>query len=253
MPGGDRRGPPRGRPAPGPLGGTTVILIAAGEATRWGGHLGVRKHFAPVDGEPVLARAVRLFEARGATVFVVGKAGEGYEAAGGILYVPAFDPGNAEADKFLNSRSLWNPTGRTVVAYGDVYFTEAAVDRIAGHAAREWTLFGRSAGSALTGCPWGECFAQSFWPEHVAEHVAALHRVVALRTAGGLDRCGGWEHYRAMLGVPDAELSRHVVRDRFVEVDDWTDDFDHPEDYDRFLLRRARRGRGPGGPPAPPS
>ena len=53
---------------------TRAIFICAGEATRWDSYLGVEKHYAPIEGEPIIERAVRLFKAEGIKdIFVVSR------------------------------------------------------------------------------------------------------------------------------------------------------------------------------------
>lgn len=217
---------------------TTAIIICAGEATRWSGYLGVPKHFAPLGGEPILYRTVRLIREHipDAKIHVVARDGDDrYRVPGTTLYVPKLDwEHNRDADKFLSSQDLWSRQHRTIVFYGDVYFTDAAMKAISAHQVREWTLFARFGPSHLTGTRWGECFAQSFWPEHLDRHLAALERIARLSRQGVLHRCGGWESYRAILGTPDREMHLHRRGGHFYEIDDMTDDLDFPEDYDRL-------------------
>jgi hypothetical protein len=224
-----------------------AIIICAGEATRWNNHLGVPKHLAPVDGEPILNRAVRLLQANGVSdIHVVSKDDPRYAIEGASQLIPTLNyADNADADKFLSSKQLWNQEGRTVVFYGDVYFTEAGMARICEYTGTEWTLFCRRDSSKYTGTPWGECFAQSFYPADIPKHEAALHRIAKLYKAGIINRCGGWEHYHAMIGLPDHQVRSTIFKGNFVEIDDFTDDFDYPEDYDRFLARRKQMGVSP--------
>ena len=217
-----------------------VIVIAAGEGTRWGNHLGVPKHLIEIEGEVLLARTVRQFAAYTADVVVVGP-DERYLIPPGRLHVPTITPSNGGVDKFLSSKHLWNPEGRTVVAYGDVWFSDEAVDQIVGFWEHEWRLFARVGASTVTGCAWGECFAQSFWAAHHAEHLKALELVRDLEACGEIGRGGGWEHYRAMCGAKTAtRLGHHADQGRLTPIDDWTDDFDSPTDYDRWISRRAQ-------------
>ena len=39
----------------------TTIFICAGEATRWNNYGGTPKHYAILNGEPIIERATRLF------------------------------------------------------------------------------------------------------------------------------------------------------------------------------------------------
>ena len=121
--------------------------------------------------------------------------------------------------------------------YGDCYFTEACIERIFAERRREWLLFCRFGPSARTGATSGECWAQSFWPQHIPVHERNLHRIARLWREGRIKRCGGWEHARAMAGAPDDRLRRHRRYPCMVEVDDSTEDFDKPADLARWIAR----------------
>lgn len=223
-----------------------AIIIAAGDGKRWGNYLGVPKHFAPVEGEAILHRLVRQLRERGVRdLHIVAPRGDPrYSAAGGRLYHPAFNyREHADADKFLNSRELWNPGGRTLVVYGDCYLTDEAADTIVNYRVREWQLFARFGPHPYTAKKNSECFAQSFYPEHQAEHHEMLRYVAKLRTTGVIRRCGGWEHYHAMTGkrgrdvyLRDPKGARQLGR--ATHISDWSDDFDKPAQYRQFVAAR---------------
>lgn len=222
---------------------THAVIIAAGDGTRWGDYGGCPKHFAVVDGEPILHRTVRLLreQAPEAAIWVVGP-DDRYRIEGSDLYVPTHDPEAYDADKLLCSRDLWHQTGRTVVLLGDVYFTEHAMHQILAWPSMEWVLFGRAFPSVLTGKPYGEPFGLSFGPSEHAKHHAAIRRIVDLYRRGLLSRCGVLEHYRAMIGIPDSMMGVHLAGPWWVHIDDWTDDFDWPDEYQRFVARRKEAG-----------
>jgi len=212
-----------------------VVIICAGEATRWGNYLNTPKHIITIEGECLLDSTVRLFKERGVTDIhiVVKQPDPRYEVTGASQYVADINyEDNADADKFLSSKALWSLTDRTIVVYGDIYLSDEGADKIVSYTNREWRLFCRPHASRITGTPWGDCFAQSFYPEHLEEHERALHRIAQLYKDGHLKRCGGWEHYREMCGV-----TKGFPRQRMVVIDDWSDDFDYPEDYERWITR----------------
>lgn len=223
---------------------TTVIVICAGEATRWQDHTGVPKHLVAPEGERLIDRTARLFRAAGAErVLVVSKPGDTrYETPHSVRVDARLDPTNADADKFLSSRHLWSDTGRTVVAYGDVWFEPDAVAEIMADR-DDWTLYCRPGPSPVTGATSGECFAVGFHPRHHDEYETALHDVAQLWRDGLLKRCGGWETYRRMCDAPD--LRKHRMNGRFVEVGGWVEDFDKPRDYDEWRRRRLAAAGGP--------
>jgi hypothetical protein len=218
-----------------------AIVLCAGEATRWAGYLGTPKHLIVIEGERLLDRLVRLLSERGVDdIHVVVKGfDKRYEVDGASCYLANINyEKNADADKFLSSKELWSQSGRTIVFYGDCYFSEDAIDRILGEHRRDWVLFCRPGRSKITGSQWGECFAQSFYPESLDEHEAALHKVADLYKMKVIGRCGGWEHYRVMAGLPDEKVGLPIMKGRFVEINDWTEDFDFPSDYDGWVKRR---------------
>lgn len=223
---------------------TQVVVICAGDGTRWANHQGVAKHFAPVDGEPIVSRTVRLMSQFGCDVHIVART-DNYRMSGASLLIPELTPDSGDADKFLSSRELWNTNGRTVILYGDVFFTDTAAQTIMGWPHPDWRLFGRAFGSSFTGSGHGECFAISFYHDYIPEFAAALRRVVRMYTDGLLDRCGGWEVYKAMIRLPDAMFTSFpdpvIMCDRFTQIDDWTEDFDWPHDYDTFISRYESR------------
>lgn len=216
---------------------TKAIIICAGEATRWANYLNTPKHLIEIEGEKILHRTARLLYERGITDIniVIREPDERYETPFSNTYIAKRDQEkNADADKFLSSKELWNNDGRTLVIYGDCYFTEEAMDTIVNFDKREWTLFCRPNESKITGTPWGECFVQSFYPEHIQKHEEKLHEIAELKKSELIKRCGGWEHYRAMVGI---DPKKHRMTTNFVKIDDWTDDFDYPKDFDEWMRR----------------
>lgn len=206
-----------------------AIVIAAGEGSRWGDYTGVPKHLVEIGGERLINRTARLFAAHG-EVLVVAR-DERYRTPWSTLERPRLDDRNFGADKFLSSRHLWSRDERTLVVYGDVYFTEAAVNTVIRRPEHDWYLFARFGPSSVYGGDRGECFVQSFWPANIGDHLAALRKIVAARRDRCIPEIGGWQHYRAMEGF---FLTDHAQGPRFVEVDDATDDLDYPADYERI-------------------
>lgn len=197
-----------------------VIIACAGPQTKWGGHLGVPSHLVSVDGEPLLHRTIRQALTVTRDVHVTTPDDDRYAVLGVSRHVRGPD----YANEYVSTRDLWNETGRTVLLLGDVYFTDAAISRISHRMEREYRVFGRRGASRITGTPWGEIFAASWWPAQHALLDGHLARI------GGMDKAG----WRLLRSVQGTDLGRHVVRRPwFVKVDDATDDIDFPADYDR--------------------
>jgi hypothetical protein len=206
-----------------------VIVAAAGEAARWGNYLGVPKQLVPIppDGEPLLHRTVR--QARdilgSIDVHVVARGDERFAVDGATTHHVGASP-----SEYASSRPFWATAGRTVLLLGDCYFSDAAMTTIAAHREREYRCFGRYGPSRQTHKRYGEIFAVSWWPaQHriVDRHLAHAHGLIA---SGKSNRPPGWLLLRLMQGTA---VARHAVRAPwFVTIDDWTDDFDVPVDYD---------------------
>jgi len=215
-----------------------ALIIAAGEGSRWGDYLGIPKHLAKVDGEPILYRTVRLLKENGVSeIIIIGPMYMRYWVDDVNLFVPVKNPEYADADKFLSSEMLWNATGRTITVFGDVFFSEEAMTKIVSCDRTTWTVFGRPSGSKFTGTPYGEIFAHSFFPNDILKHKECLEILVDAVKKKDAKKGSGWEHYKVMQGIRgrDIRRSKIIIDENFVEIDDWTEDFDFPEDYDNFI------------------
>lgn len=222
-----------------------VLIICAGNATRWGDYQGVPKHLVKLMGEPILHRSVRLINelTPDTDVRIIAKDHRDplYRVPGARTYKARLTPENRGADKFLSSRHLWADDDRTVILYGDLFVTRDAMRRMLSTDAYEggWRIYARFDGSQITGCRGGENFAHVIDPEAHTAYEAALHRIVALQQAGVIQRAGGWEQYRAMHDLPDGQIlelfddgsPKNPRLNHYVEIDDATEDMDHPDDW----------------------
>lgn len=207
-----------------------AIILAGGKSERWANHLGIRKHLLLVDGETLLDRMVRLLRERDVTdIHLVGP----YEIEGAQSHRDDSDDG---IDGRLASRRWWCHHRRTVILMGDVWYSDAAMDAIVGHRQNP-CLFARFGRSDLTGKGYGEIWANSFMPQHQEAHAGSLSRVLLLHRRHRIKRAGLWESYMLDHGklLPRPRLANHG---QAVEIDDWTEDFDYPEDWDRWVERR---------------
>lgn len=204
--------------------------MAGGSDEKWTRLGGVgRRHFALIDGEPLLHRTVRQLDARGVgDVVVIAPPDVRYQLPETRRVTPESSNWGHEA---LNAAAEWSPIGRTLQIYGDTVFTDAAMDTIVGFDARAWQLFGRHGAGGVS--PYGELFAISFWPEHRADWLAALEQAFDLKARGVIRRAGSWEGYRILGGARGRDVAQHVLYPAlFTDIDDGTDDFDTPAEYE---------------------
>ena len=222
-----------------------IVILCAGDATRWGGYLGLPKHLVPIHGEPLLHRTVRLVRElrRDAEILIAARPEDlaAYAVTGAITIEADLQPARFDADKFLSTRHHWAGQGDTVLLYGDCFFTRSALSTIVSQPpVHDWELFARFSGSAITGSQWPECFAfriahdfQDRFAHVGAELVEAYGRRL-------LRRIGGWEFYAALAGQDPtcpAVFGRNAT-----EIDDWTEDFDTPAEFSAWAERTVMEG-----------
>jgi hypothetical protein len=210
-----------------------VLILAAGSGTRWGNYRDIPKHLVEVEGEVLLERTCEQFLKHTDEVVVVGP-DERYLVEGTRLYIP--DPNqDRELDKFASSMSEWSEDSRTVLVFGDVYFTDEAVRAIASNKG-SWTFFCRSGPSDLTCKKSKEIFAIAFEPVKKDLIEKSVKKLLPFKSV-----TGGWALFRELtIGNPLAHPKdvRMFEYGRHVEIDDWTEDFDYPADLEAWEQAR---------------
>lgn len=207
---------------------TRVLIAAAGDGSRWRNHRGTSKHLAVVDSDVLLHRTCRQFLRYTSDVTVVG-AHSGYAVPDTALFVPPpSDASWLDLGKFLSSRHLWATAERTVLVFGDVYFTDDAVDKIMA-STQDWMFFLRPGPSSLMQAR-REVFGLAFDPsahELLDQRLGTLlkHRVAPSQ--------GGWRLYADMVRPSYGDIFRN---DRHVVIDDLTTDLDYPKDIEVLEL-----------------
>ena len=217
-----------------------IIITCAGSQEKWGNYLGVPSHFAPLRRpavEPLLHRTVRQALEYTKDVHITAPDDERYVFPGVKTHV------GLEGDsEYTNTRKLWINDGRTVLLLGDVFFTRDAMISIMTYKGRAYRVFGRSRGSRITGCTWGEIFAVSWWPsdfDMLDHHLEVAAHARAHGNSRVRIRPWGWLLLRSVQGTPLGE--HRVSTNWFTEINDWTDDIDFPKDYDRHPATRKER------------
>lgn len=215
-----------------------VIITAAGDAKRWNNWRGVPKHLVDVNGEPLLARTVRQLREADPSVdiWITGPNDERYEQRGARLYVPSWRPDFRECSMYVWAAPLWNEDGRTTFMYGDTFYSDDAVASILagpGHL-NAWHLWARFKASEITGKPWPEVWAHTFFAgEHRVEE-QMIHAAQLSPQRGSI-----YEMYKWLHGVPLVPFSwEQTDLGGMTTIDDWTEDFDFNHDYEKFVARR---------------
>ena len=229
---------------------TKYVIMAGGPAKRWNNYLGVRKHFCEIRGDTLLGRTLRLLKDGCASdINVVGppEANDFYLSCGfSIMNVrfylsrrigPAaiYEVFDFDKNRITGFDGLWEPQGRTVVLFGDVYFTDDAMDKIMNQnhdTECGYCWFARPNKSKITGCPHREIFAISFRHWAAGKLGAILWAMLHSYNTGKLQRAGGWELYAYLEGFDPDEATKGKG---YVVIDDETEDFDNEGDYKRWM------------------
>lgn len=210
-----------------------IIILAAGEATRWNNYMNTPKHLVDVGGVPLLHRTVQQFSEHGKVFLTAPVGDERYVIQGAELFHPEHIEDLYDTKKLLDNKDLWSADSRTIILWGDVFFTNRAVGKIMRHRPKDWSMYGRFGPSSLTGCEYGELFAFSFMPHMRPELEIGLHTLAIKRKYDLINRVGGWELYRWLSKAQNLEF--HARYRNFVEINDETEDFDFPHDYERWV------------------
>lgn len=211
---------------------TRVIIAATDNDARWSNYRDTPKHLVKIEKEVLLERTCKQFLKYTDDVRVVGL-DERYKVEGTSLYVVRTQNTHwGDVSKFLSSQNLWNTQGRTVIVFGDVYFTNDAVKKIMSDKS-EFKFFLRKGPSSVSGARWKEIFAFSF--NHSAiNHV--VRKLMLIISRGQVSRQAGWSLYAELVGpYPAGDMFNNS---HYVEIDDWTEDFDFPEDLEIWEQHR---------------
>lgn len=119
----------------------------------------------------------------------------------------------------------------TTFLWGDTFYSEVAIKNIVETNTEDFLFFGRHSSSLnKTGKRWEEIFALKIKDtEHFIKGLDFIRECVINDT---IWRGGSWELYRYMVGL---DLKDNALKGHFYTIDDETDDFDYPNDLERWL------------------
>lgn len=214
-----------------------IVIPAGGDGKRWNDFLGTRKQFAPVNGEMIIERLIRLFSDLGHMYFVTKP---GYE-----LTHPNVTSVYTESDlemewldiaKVASTVPYWSHDDVTLILLGDVYWTEEGAETVKKYVdKRQWFMYGRLTRSNVKKHhPSNENFAMSFWPEDHKTILKAMNHSVDLVDRGEIRWNKMSQLYRILCGKDgaQADYSRMPQQNlgNFIAIDDYTDDVDWRDD-----------------------
>src|SRR5690606_40957536 len=125
------------------------------------------------DAGRVRARTGRLLRAAGwGDVVVIGPDDDRYRMDGArLVTLDDTDPCGCDMSKFVATAPLWAADDRTVLLWGDCYYSDDLIRSVVNHVDDDYHVWRRPGASSVTGHRWDESFAVSFGP---AEHARVL-------------------------------------------------------------------------------
>lgn len=211
-----------------------IIIPAGGRGTRWKNFRGTQKHLAVVNNEILIYRTIKQFNKYANNLTVVIKDNLDIPAK----IEPPLEGKWNDAAKLWSSNHLWSDTERNIIVFGDVWFSEKAVETIASNT-DPIQFFMRTGPSKITKKPYKEIFAVAFDGEKTNYVRNVLKQVIDENKSGA----GTYLLYLKLNNLEKVPYAHHFDnKNSFVEIDDFTDDFDHPIDLIRWEKRfKARR------------
>ena len=193
------------------------IIMADGKGTRWRNYNDIPKHFIEIGGETLLGRTVRLLNEgdREAEVIITSHDPR-YEVPGARRYEPLHNV--LEIDRFTEELI----EDDVCFLYGDTYYSQAAMNTILQTGTEDMIFFGNERSIVAIKVKDGELFRG---------HVDNVRR---LYLAGEIEKCIGWQVYQSFTGLPFGEKQ---IGEKFLVLEDGTEDFNSPEDYNRRTKR----------------
>ena len=206
------------------------IIMADGEGKRWNNYMGVPKHLIELNGERLIDRTVRLLKEVGIEDIWITTHDERLHVSGINIYEPTNNL--EEIDKFLSNEPIW--TKNVLFVYGDVYYTEDAIKAMVScPMINDFKFCGRFGAHKYTKKDFGEIFGLKFLGDSGATKVREGCKAVHRYLESGGHRGSGWELYKAMHNAED--MVAHQYFGNFEEINDLTDDFDCPSEYEDFI------------------
>ena len=207
------------------------IIACSGGGTRWGNYLNTKKHLIKIGNETLLDRTIRLINKFDSNSKICIFAFEDEYRRDNTKFCK---PTLLDRDEHIKypaiymSREYWNAKGNTTLVCGDVFFTENCMKQITENN-NKLNFFGREGGSSITGKTYGELFGLSFNKEQQTNILNILKDLDQQFINKKIKRFLTWEFYRLINNI---DVNNHQIKNHFIEINDFTDDFDFPNDYD---------------------
>lgn len=211
-----------------------IFILADGNGKRWGMYKGVEKQLLKIDGETILDRMIRLCKENGISkndIVIIGK----------------FQNEDAINDKFPDcplKRQLFLEIAKKyhepfILLNGDCYYTEAIIKDCINRDIPQWGHWCRLGANPHTGKMWGEGYIHKI--VNVDWWIEKLEEFNKKCINGEINLTNDWTINRYLAGWNDIYTHREDMPNAYdILWDDETDDFDFPEDIDKFIFSLVR-------------
>ena len=213
-----------------------VLILADGNGTRWNNYKGVPKQLLKINNETLLDRTIRLCKENG-----INK--------NDLIIVGDFKHEDAINDKFENcplKRQLFLTIAKKykepfILLNGDCYYTEAIIKNAISKDIKRWGHWCRLNANPHTGKPWGEGYIHKV--VDIDWWISELEEFNRKCETGIINLTNDWTINRYLAKWNDIYKHREDLPNEYdILWDDETDDFDFPEDYDRFIKFTGFKG-----------
>lgn len=133
---------------------------------------------------------------------------------------------------FIQKQLTTNDEKHYILLFGDTYFSEEIIQKLMLNTNPNITFFGRENASTITKKEYGEIYAISFQNNHISLLHNKFIELHSLYKQKKIFRIKHWELYRLLNNIKPTE---HVITNNFIEINDFTEDFDYPSDYIKWI------------------
>jgi len=200
---------------------------------------GCRKQFVKVtDNERVIDRTIRLIKQYNSDfkIYIIATTKD-FLIPRTILFLVNNNLVSNILSRIRQTKNFWSH--KTVILYGDVWYSEDCIKKVSNYSG-PLMFFGRSKPSEITGKDHGEPYAICWLQNENSVILKNIERVFTLANKGKTPSrlCRDFElfnsHHKrpfsfSYLGVMDSSI--------WTEIDDFTDDFDIPCNYNDWMKR----------------
>jgi len=211
-----------------------VFILANGDAKRWNDYKGVKKQLLVIDGETILHRMCRLCAANGIdknNLIIIGPFID-------ELAINDRIDCNSKRKLFLEIAKKYKEP--FILLNGDCYYTEKIINDCINRKIERWGHWCRLDANPHTGKMWGEGYIHKV--TDIDWWINKLEKFNKLCDDGIINLTNDWTINRYLADWEDIYTHRKdLPNDYDILWDDETDDFDFPEDIDRFIICTGKR------------